>query len=76
MIAKVPEDATAVFSVTLLPGGSVLEAKLDKSSGNAAYDSAVENAIRKAVPLPLPPDVQLFREFRELRMTFKPEKKD
>ena len=36
------------------------------------YDSAVERAIKKAQPLPLPPDVKLFGNFRELRLTFRP----
>lgn len=70
----VADDAHAEFLVTLLPDGSVLKAELKKSSGNAAYDNAVEHAIWKSVPLPLPPDVQLFSEFREILMTFKPEK--
>ncbi|HSM97471.1 MAG TPA: TonB C-terminal domain-containing protein [Gallionella sp.] len=70
----VPDDMRAEFLVTLLPGGAVLPPKLIKSSGNAAYDNAVERAIRKSDPLPLPPDVALFNRFRELDLTFKPEK--
>jgi colicin import membrane protein len=70
----VAEDASAKFLVTLLPGGPVLKADLKKSSGNAAYDNAVERAIWKSDPLPLPPDGKLFSEFREILMTFKPEK--
>ncbi len=72
MPPNVPDDARAEFLVTLLPGGAVLKAALKKSSGNAAYDSAVERAILKSDPLPLPPDVQLFNRFRELDMAFKP----
>jgi colicin import membrane protein len=53
----------------------VLSAKLTKPSGNEAYDSAVERAIFKAQPLPLPQDVALFNKFRELHLTFKPEKR-
>ena len=70
----VAQDAHAEFLVTLLPGGAVLKAELKKSSGNAVYDNAVERAIFKSDPLPLPPDVQLFSRFRELDLTFKPEK--
>ena len=69
----VPSNASAEFDVTLLPGGSVLSAKLTKPSGNEAYDSAVERAIFKAQPLPLPQDVALFNKFRELHLIFKPE---
>ncbi len=69
----VAKDARAEFMVTLLPGGAVLKADLIKSSGNAAYDNAVERAILKSDPLPVPPDVQLFNRFRELDLVFKPE---
>jgi colicin import membrane protein len=72
MPPDVGNEARAEFLVTLLPGGGVLKAELKKSSGNAAYDNAVERAILKSDPLPLPPDAQLFRDFRELDMVFKP----
>jgi len=71
---NVQDDTRAEFLVTLLPGGTVLTAVLKKSSGNKAYDDAVERAILKSSPLPLPPDVQLFNRFRELDLTFKPDK--
>lgn len=63
----------AEFDVVLLPGGEVLSVKLKRASGNAAYDSAVERAIHKAAPLPLPPDPALFRDFRELNLRFRPQ---
>ena len=72
MPPDVAEDARGVFSVTLLPGGAVLKAELKKSSGNAAYDNAVERAILKSDPLPLPQDVTLFNRFRELNLPFQP----
>jgi len=72
MPPDVPDNARAEFDVTLLPGGSVLSAKLTKPSGKEAYDSAVERAIFKAQPLPLPPDVALFNKFRELHLIFSP----
>lgn len=68
----VAKDARAEFSVTLLPGGTVLGARLTKPSGNAAYDNAVERAIIKSQPLPLPPDAAMFNRFRELKLGFKP----
>jgi colicin import membrane protein len=61
----------AEFEVIQLPGGEVLGAKLRHSSGNAAYDGAVERAILKAQPLPSPPDPSLF--VRELNLTFRPQ---
>ncbi|MES1983038.1 MAG: cell envelope integrity protein TolA [Pseudomonadota bacterium] len=60
----------AIFDVTLLPDGSVMNVKQIKPSGSEAYDSAVERAILKAHVLPLPPDPSLFSNFRELRLTF------
>jgi len=57
----------------LLPGGEVLSVKLGKSSALALYDSAVERAILKAQPLPLPPDPAMFKHFRELNLIFRPE---
>jgi colicin import membrane protein len=68
----VAKDARAEFTVTLLPGGAVLRTELRKSSGNDAYDKAVERAILKSDPLPLPPDAGLFNRFRELNLVFKP----
>ncbi|HEU0220247.1 MAG TPA: cell envelope integrity protein TolA [Gallionella sp.] len=72
MPPDVADDARAEFSVTLLPGGTVLSARLVKSSGNAAYDDAVERAILKSQPLPLPADMAMFSKFREMRLGFKP----
>jgi colicin import membrane protein len=68
----VKDDARAEFRVTLLPDGSVLLTKLIKSSGNPAYDNNVERAILKSSPLPLPPDVALFKRFRVLILNFRP----
>lgn len=72
MPPDVPDNARAEFDVKLLPGGSVLDARLSKPSGNAAYDNAVERAILKSQPLPLPADVALFNKFRELHLIFSP----
>lgn len=72
MPPSVADDARAEFSVTLLPGGAVLSARLTRSSGNTAYDNAVERAILKSQPLPLPADVVMFNKFRELKLVFRP----
>ncbi len=69
-------DASAEFRVTVLPGGSVLPPRLTKPSGNSAYDDAVERAILKSQPLPLPPDMALSSRFRELELVFRPEPKN
>jgi len=72
MPQDVRDDALAEFRVTLLPDGSVLTAELKKSSGNAAYDNAVERAILKSSPLPLPADATMFSRFRVLLLKFRP----
>jgi colicin import membrane protein len=59
----------AIFLVIQLPTGEILNTKLLKSSGNPAYDTAVERAILKSSPLPLPSDRSLFD--RELKLTFR-----
>ena len=63
----------AVFLVVQIPSGDVISVKLVKSSGNRAYDEAVERAILKSTPLPQPPSRDLFS--RELKLTFRPHDK-
>lgn len=72
-ISNIRGNPEAEFDVVLLPGGEVLSARLKRASGNAAYDRAVETAIFRAQPLPLPPDPALFRDFRELNLRFRPQ---
>lgn len=61
------------FEIGLIPTGELSGApRLVKSSGNAACDDAVERAIRVSEPLPLPQDASLFSQFRNLKLTFKP----
>jgi colicin import membrane protein len=60
-----------IFDVVQLPTGEVLSARLRKSSGNKAYDDAVERAILKSSPLPRPDRPDQFR--RELQLKFRPQ---
>lgn len=60
----------ALFLVTQLPTGEVLQAQLVISSGHTAYDDAVHRAILKSSPLPKPDTPGLFE--RELKLTFRP----
>lgn len=60
----------AVFDVVQLPSGEILSVKLKKSSGHAAYDSAIERAILKSSPLPKPEQGDLFS--RALELKFRP----
>jgi len=61
------------FEIGLQPTGQLNGGpKLIKSSGIAACDSAVERAIMASDPLPLPQDKTLFDQFRNLKLTFRP----
>ena len=66
MPPDLPGNPVVEFDVTLLPGGDILDVKLRRSSGFAAFDSAVERAIYLSKPLPLPPDPAMFPKFRNL----------
>jgi colicin import membrane protein len=56
------QDIEARFMVSQLPSGEVMSVRRTKSSGVAAYDTAVENAIYKASPLPKRDDGTVARE--------------
>jgi colicin import membrane protein len=65
----------AIYTVSLLPGGTVTEVRLLKTSGVATYDAAVERAILAAQPLPVPEDPAMFQaNFKNLRLNFRPKK--
>ena len=73
MVADVPASAEAIFKVTLLPDGTLVDDPvLVKSSGYPAYDEAAERAILSAEPLPVPSDLSLQKLFRELKLSIKP----
>lgn len=61
------------FEIGLLPTGELSgHPKLLKSSGIVACDDAVERAIIASEPLPLPNDPDLFSQFRNLKLKFRP----
>lgn len=61
------------FDLSLQPTGMLSGSpKLIKSSGISACDEAVERAIIASAPLPLPADTALFSQFRNLKLTFRP----
>jgi len=57
----------AVFDVTQLPSGEVINVRMKRSSGNASLDAAIERAIRKSSPLPKPDRPDLFQRILEIR---------
>jgi colicin import membrane protein len=61
----------AIFEVVQLPTGEIIDTKLRKSSGNRAYDDAVQRAIIKSSPLPRPDRPELFQ--RALTLKFRPQ---
>ncbi|MGE5640622.1 MAG: energy transducer TonB [Clostridia bacterium] len=71
VLDDVKGNPEAIYDVTLLPTGDVLNAKMRKSSGNAAYDDAVYRAILKSSPLPKPDQPGLFQ--RQLELHFRPQ---
>jgi colicin import membrane protein len=64
---------SCTVSVSLIPGGEVLSARVTRGSGDPVFDRSVESAVLKASPLPLPPDGSLFERFREVEFIFTPE---
>jgi colicin import membrane protein len=72
-VADVPANVEAIFKVTLLPDGTLVDDPvLVKSSGFPAYDEAAERAILSAEPLPVPTDPMLQKLFRELKLSIRP----
>lgn len=59
-------------NVKLLPGGDLLDVRILKGSGNAAYDAAVERAVRAATPFAVPSGELFHQKFRSFEMVFKP----
>ncbi|WP_320820692.1 cell envelope integrity protein TolA [Thalassolituus sp.] len=70
----VQPDQEVIMKLVLVPTGQVIQAQVVKTSGNAALDRSVEQAIYKASPLPVPQDIRVFEQnFRTFTMKFRPE---
>jgi len=69
-----PTGLNAQVQIRLAPDGSVLDAQVTRSSGNAAFDRSAEVAVRRASPLPVPSDPQVFEAFRNLTFNFDPDR--
>jgi len=71
--ATAHDDMNCEVKVRLIPGGDVVDVKIIKSSGDAAFDRSVEQAVYRAAPLSVPPvESGLFNEFREVVFQFEP----
>jgi len=66
-----PEDFECTVRVQQLPDGTVVSARIVKSSGNALLDKSVEDAVFRASPLPKPADPSVFE--RDLTFIFVPQ---
>ena len=61
------------FKISLMPTGEVMgHPKFIKGSGMTACDEAVERAILESQPLPVPTSADLFSQFRDLNLVFRP----
>lgn len=65
-----PGSPQPKFIIELLPTGEVGAVHLKDTSGNKALDDAMERAIKKASPLPMPTRPEVFD--RNLQFVFKP----
>ncbi|MFP5504773.1 MAG: cell envelope integrity protein TolA [Gammaproteobacteria bacterium] len=66
------QGMSCTVRVQLMPGGGVASVQIVQSSGDAAYDRSVEDAVYRAAPLPLPPDPALFESLRVIQFVFAP----
>jgi colicin import membrane protein len=70
--AGLPPGLSCIFQIRMIPGGDVVEARIDKSSGNTLFDSRAEIAVQRASPLPVPEQPRIFDKMRVIRLTFAP----
>ena len=68
--ASTDEGQSCEIIVTQTMMGDVIDVQLQACSSDVAFQRSVERAVRKASPLPLPPDPALFE--RKIHFTFKP----
>jgi len=59
--------------VKLIPTGEVIEHAVKQCKGGALFQRSVESAVRKASPLPVSKDPEVFAKLRDIKFTFKPD---
>ena len=69
---NLPPGLSCIIYVRMVPGGEVVQVRIARSSGNAVFDRQAELAVRKASPLPVPQEMRVFEQMREINFTFKP----
>jgi colicin import membrane protein len=65
------KDIRCKLKIMLLPDGSILNIKVLESSGNIAYDEMSAKAVYKSAPFPMPQDQELYKQLREVILSFK-----
>jgi colicin import membrane protein len=66
----VAQGLSCTIYVTQIPGGEVVSMRFGSCNGGAAVRQSIETAVRKASPLPAPPEPALFE--REVELVFTP----
>ncbi|WP_158380755.1 energy transducer TonB [Chitinilyticum litopenaei] len=61
-----------VYRILLFPSGEIRDISLLRASGDAQWDKAVEDAIRRSAPFPKPPGGASFSEFNGIEWKFRP----
>ena len=69
---NLPDGLECVILIRMLEGGKVVEASIEKSSGNVLFDRRATTAVYSASPLPVPEEIRLFKKMRTIRFTFDP----
>ena len=66
------DGMTCIIAIRTSAAGQVIAAQVTRSSGDPAFDRSAEAAVRKASPLPMPPDPKVAQEFLSFSLKFKP----
>ncbi|MBI5448305.1 MAG: cell envelope integrity protein TolA [Gammaproteobacteria bacterium] len=67
-----PAELNCELLISLKAGGGVQDVQLTKSSGNEGFDRSARAAVYKASPLPVPTDVELFNQMKEINLVVRP----
>lgn len=69
-----PDSRGSLCTVVInqLPGGEIVGVQVTDCDGDVAFQRSVEAAVRKASPLPQPPERELFQ--REIEFVFRPDR--
>lgn len=72
--ASAQPTTRAEIEIRVLRDGTVGTFRFVKRSGVPEFDRAIEAALQKAVPLPVPAEAAIYTQFRDQRMVFSGEK--